>query len=57
MSIRLAIVEDNEFALKVILEKLLFETDLSLKVTALHGQGLPDKLAMDPNADIVLMDI
>jgi DNA-binding NarL/FixJ family response regulator len=57
MSIRLAIVEDNEFALKVILEKLLFETDLNLKVTAQHGQDLLDKLAMDPNVDIVLMDI
>jgi DNA-binding NarL/FixJ family response regulator len=57
MSIRLAIAEDNEFALKAILEKLLFETDLSLKVTAQHGQDLLDKLARDPNVDIVLMDI
>jgi DNA-binding NarL/FixJ family response regulator len=57
MSIRLAIVDDSEFALKVILEKLLFETDLSLKVTAQHGQDLLDKLAEDPNVDIVLMDI
>lgn len=55
--IRLAIAEDNAFALKAIVDKLRSVPDVAIKVTAFDGVELLQRLKLDPFVDIVLMDI
>lgn len=57
MKIKLAIAEDNSFLLKAILEKLSLFSDLEVKFHAYNGQELLEKLAVDSNIQLILMDI
>jgi DNA-binding NarL/FixJ family response regulator len=56
-SIRVAIAEDNSFALNVILEKLKAMADISLAFTANNGTDLLEKLPNSGRIDLILMDI
>ncbi|HNR74781.1 MAG TPA: response regulator transcription factor, partial [Cyclobacteriaceae bacterium] len=55
-SIRIAIAEDNTFALKAIVEKLR-TPEFIIKHTAFNGNQLLHQLQQDPLVDLVLMDI
>lgn len=55
--IKVALVDDNSFLLKSTQEKLSFFEDLSVKLTAYNGQEILDKLEVNHNIDIILMDI
>lgn len=55
--IRLAIAEDNTFALKAIVEKLKNVPFVNIKITAFDGNELLEALAKDAVVDIILMDI
>ncbi len=55
--IKIAIVDDNSFLIKATQEKLSFFDDFSLKLTAIHGEDLLDKLEKNHNIDLILMDI
>lgn len=55
--IRVAIAEDNSFALQVILQKLSSMEGVQLAVTAVHGVELLEKIPQSGRIDIVLMDI
>ena len=57
MSVRIAIVDDNVFLQKAVAEKLSFFDDLVLKFTAIHGNDLQQKLELNKNIDLILMDI
>lgn len=55
--IRLAIAEDNTFALKAIVDKLKNAEGISVKLTAFDGTELLQALENDSVVDVVLMDI
>jgi DNA-binding NarL/FixJ family response regulator len=55
--IRLAIADDNTFALKTIVNKLNTLPGFNVKTTAFDGAELLQHLDSDPVIDIVLMDI
>jgi DNA-binding NarL/FixJ family response regulator len=55
--IRLAIADDNTFALKAIVEKLKGTPDIFVKLTAFDGVELLHALQRDAVMDVVLMDI
>lgn len=55
--IKVALVDDNSFLLKMAQEKLSFFEDLSIKLIAFDGQELLDKLETQHNIDIILMDL
>jgi DNA-binding NarL/FixJ family response regulator len=55
--IKLAIVDDNTFLQKAIQDKLTFFDDIEIKFKANHGQELLEKLEVNHNLDIILMDI
>lgn len=57
MSIKIAIAEDNIFLLQSIKEKLSFFDDLQVLSVATNGKELLDKLELDSNLDLILMDI
>lgn len=57
MPVRIAIAEDNSFALKSILDKLGSIPGMHVKYTAYQGEQLLDDLRKDANVDVVLMDI
>ena len=54
---KLAIVDDNNFLIKSIEEKLSFFSDLELKFTANNGEELIAKLSENNHLDLILMDI
>lgn len=54
--INLAIAEDNSLALRSIKEKLASYTDVAIKIIAMNGQDLLQKITSKP-IDVVLMDI
>lgn len=54
---KIVIVDDNLFLLKAIAEKLSFFEDLSCKFTANNGIDLLEKLTINHNIDLILMDI
>ncbi len=54
---RIVIVDDNLFLQKAIAEKLSFFDDLSCKFTANNGLDLIEKLEINHNVDLILMDI
>lgn len=55
--IKVALVDDNHFLLKSTQEKLSFFDELSIKMMAYDGQEILDKLEINHNIDIILMDI
>jgi DNA-binding NarL/FixJ family response regulator len=54
---KVVIVDDNVFLQKAIAEKLSFFENLSCKYTANNGFDLIDKLELNHNIDLILMDI
>ena len=54
---KIVIVDDNFFLQKAIAEKLGFFEDLTCKFTANNGLDLLEKLAINHNIDLILMDI
>ena len=57
MLIKIAIVDDNIFLQKAIAEKLSFFEDLTVKFTAIDGNDAQQKLIINKNIDLILMDI
>ena len=55
--IRVGLVDDNSFLLKATEDKLDFFDDVDIRLKAIHGQDLLDKLAKNHNIDMILMDI
>lgn len=55
--IKIAIVDDNVFLQKTIVEKTSFFDDLTIKFKAIDGNDLLDKLSKNHNIDLILMDI
>lgn len=54
---KIVIVDDNVFLQKAIAEKLSFFEDLTCKFTANNGLDLLEKLDVNHNIDLILMDI
>lgn len=57
MNVKIAIVDDNNFLIRAIQEKLSFFEDLQVKFTAINGQDLLERLDLNHNVDLILMDI
>lgn len=57
MKTRIAIIEDNNFLIKSVKEKLSFFEDISISFTANSGLECMDKLDGDTRIDLILMDI
>lgn len=57
MKTRIAIIEDNNFLIKSVKEKLSFFEDISISFTANNGLECMDKLNGDTRIDLILMDI
>ena len=57
MQTRIAIADDHLQLTNAIIEKLDFCSDFKVKFTAIHGQNLLDKLNVDANIDLILMDV
>lgn len=55
--IRVAIVDDNIFLQKAILDKLSFFEDIEVKFRAFDGTELLEKLEKNHHLDLILMDI
>ena len=55
--IRIAIVDDNTFLQKTIQDKLSFFADVEVRMKAVHGQDIIEKLEKNHNLDLILMDI
>ena len=55
--IRIAIVDDNTFLQKTIQDKLSFFTDIEVRMKAIHGQDIIEKVEKNHNLDLILMDI
>ena len=57
MNIKIAIVDDNTFLIKMVEEKRSFFKDLNVKYSAMNGSDLLEKLQENHNIDVILMDI
>lgn len=57
MPVRIAIAEDNSFALKSILDKLAAISNAKVKHTAPDGEQLLSNLRKETTIDVILMDI
>lgn len=57
MNIKIGIVDDNSFLIKMVEEKLSFFEDLNVKFTAINGSNALQKLEDNHNIDLILMDI
>lgn len=57
MYTKLAIVDDNNFLIKVIQEKISFFEDLKVSFIAFNGEDALKKLEVNHNIDLILMDI
>lgn len=55
--IKLALADDNTFLLRSAQEKLSFYEDFAVRITAVNGSDLLEKLAKNHNIDLILMDI
>ncbi len=55
--IRIAIVDDNTFLQKTIQDKLSFFADVEVRMKAIHGQDIIEKLEKNHNLDLIMMDI
>ena len=57
MNIKVVIVDDNTFLIKMVEEKLSFFETLNVKFTAINGSEALQKLEENHNIDLILMDI
>lgn len=57
MKIQIAIAEDNSMSLQALQERLRGYPDIYIKYVAGNGQLLTDKLKVNSNLDLVLMDL
>ncbi|MFI1772074.1 response regulator [Thalassobellus citreus] len=57
MNIKIAIVDDNSFLIKMVAEKLSFFENLKISFSVLNGSDLLNKLEENHNIDLILMDI
>lgn len=57
MKVRIAIIDDNNFLIKSVKEKLSFFQDISISYAANDGLECLDKLSVGARADLLLMDI
>ncbi|RIW15110.1 DNA-binding response regulator [Algoriphagus lacus] len=55
--VRLGIAEDSPYILKALTEKLSSIPNVQLKVKAVNGKDLIEKLQQDSNLDLIFMDI
>nr|WP_262918591.1 response regulator transcription factor [Flavobacterium sp. HXWNR70] len=55
--IRIAIVDDNTFLQKTVQDKLSFFADVEVRIKAIHGQDIIEKLEKNHHLDLILMDI
>ena len=55
--IRIAIVDDNTFLQKAVQEKLRFFPELEVRIKAINGADIIEKLDKNHNLDLILMDI
>ena len=55
--IKIAIADDNSFLITAAKEKLSFFDDLTVKLMAVDGDDLLEKLERNHNIDLILMDI
>lgn len=55
--IKVALVDDNSFLLKSTQEKLSFFDDLTIRMVAYDGYEILEKLEINHNIDLILMDI
>ena len=55
--IKIAVVDDNVFLQKAIVEKISFFDDIEIKFKANDGNDLLEKLAKNHNVNLILMDI
>ncbi|MFN3756600.1 MAG: response regulator [Flavobacterium sp.] len=56
-TLRIGIVDDNTFLLKAVEDKLSFFEDVSVRLKAIHGKDLLQKLQQNALLDVILMDI
>lgn len=56
-TLRIGIVDDNSFLLKAVEDKLSFFEDVSVRLKAIHGKDLLQKLLQNALLDVILMDI
>jgi DNA-binding NarL/FixJ family response regulator len=54
---KIAIVDDNTFLQKAIQDKLSFFADIEIRMKAIHGQDIIEKLENNHHIDLILMDI
>lgn len=57
MKVKIAIADDNSFLIAAVKEKLSFFDDLEVRFTALNGNEIIEKLELNHNVDLILMDI
>ncbi|PWH84496.1 DNA-binding response regulator [Algibacter marinivivus] len=57
MNVKIAIADDNTFLIKAVEEKLSFFEDLKVKFSGMNGSELLEKLEVNHNIDVILMDI
>jgi len=57
MNIKIAIVDDNSFLIRMVADKLSFFEDLKVSFSAINGSDLLVKLEENHNIDLILMDI
>jgi len=55
--VKIAIAEDNPYILKAVVQKLSILEDVQIKIKAVNGKELLEKLQKDPNVDLIFMDI
>jgi len=56
-TLRIGIVDDNSFLMKAIEDKLSFFEAVSVRLKAINGKDLLDKLEQNSLLDVILMDI
>jgi DNA-binding NarL/FixJ family response regulator len=56
-TLRIGIVDDNSFLMKAIEDKLSFFEAVSVRLKAINGKDLLDKLQQNSLLDVILMDI
>lgn len=54
---KIAIIDDNSFLISSVKEKLSFFEEVQIKFTAIDGDDLMQKLSVNSNVDVLLMDI
>lgn len=57
MKIRIAVIDDNNFLIKSVKEKLSFFEDIAISFSANNGLECMDKICEDSRTDLILMDI